>query len=456
MIGQSLWAHGEHLTRHREHEAHSGNHYLTNALGLICLGTAFLPDPRAERWLSHGRNILDREILRQFFADGLNYEGSLAYHGLALEICLLGMLLLDRIQRPLGEASRERLERALDVSLAVTRPDSSIPVIGDVDDGHILPLGQRPPRSQAHLLALGGALYGRSDLVEAGRLATTEIRWLRIEVPVHETSVPHQEPRSIQFPQGGLVVLRSASHHLTIDCGDPGSLGRGGHGHSDLLSFEAFAHNRPVIVDAGTYCYTADGEARNRYRSTKLHNTLLVDGRETLEPDGLWAFRQTATPRILRWSETEDLDVFSGEYEVPGRGILHCRTILFDRTMGGWLIEDKIRGIDRHALELRFHVPSTAIEMESQRVRVDLGNGVGVLVERIDGDLPNLVIAPATASPIYLTEHATTLIAITGEVTLPARCLTALVPYEGQCPDRAAIQAWARDRAHELHRNAPR
>ncbi|MFN0074294.1 MAG: alginate lyase family protein [Chloroflexota bacterium] len=453
-ISRCLWSHGLHIYRHLEHEEHSGNHYLANALGLIALGIAFHPAREAGQWLQRGQAILDEEILRQFYPDGVNYEGSLAYHGLALEIALLGYILLERVQLSLSETSLERLERALDVSLAITREDGTYPAVGDVDDGHILPLGTRTPRSQMHLLALGAVLFNRADCAVAAQASAQEVLWLlgpaarvRLDSLRQQAAV---EPESHGFKQGGVYVMRSGTQHLTLDCGNIGSLGRGGHGHADLLSFECFALGQPLIVDGGTFCYTANSEARHRYRGTAQHNTLMVDGQETLQPAGLWAFQEPAQPRVHHWSVTDISDIFSGEYELPGRGIAHQRSIVFDKARGAWLIADHVRGTGRHLMELRFHVPTTKVELLDAGARIEYSTGMKLLILRVEAEWAEVSSEPSAISSMYLQESPALAIILGGSGTLPARCLTAIVPYEGQCPDRASILEWARTWAHEL------
>jgi hypothetical protein len=449
-IARSLLAHGRHISRHPEHEEHSGNHYLANALGLIVLGHAFREAGEGRRWLELGQKIMEAEIPRQFYADGVNYEGSTAYHGLALEMALLGQVALQQNNLSLNAQSVERLLRALDVSLALTRADGTYPAIGDVDDGHILPLGVRPPRTQLHLLAQGAALFSRPDLAAAGLASAPEICWLLGATAVGRLNAlarESPEPTSSRlFPQGGLVIQQTASHHLVVDCGDVGSLGRGGHGHCDLLSFECFAQGSALVVDGGTFTYSGDPEARNRFRGVSQHNTLALDDRETLEPADLWSFKQTASPRLLRWSTGPDCDTFGGRYDLPGQGAQHERWIYFDRLRGAWLIDDRIIGQDVHHPVLRFHVPSREIHLGGDQARVTYAGSAKLLIQLISSEWAHIRIDRSSISPMYRQKQPSSVIVFEGSAMLPSRCLTALVPYEGQCPDRDSVREWARFR----------
>ena len=68
---------------------------------------------------------------------------------------------------------------------------------------------------------------------------------------------------------------------MVVDAGEVGMGGIGGHGHNDVLSFDLSAAGAPLLVDSGTYTYTADPAARQAMRSTAAHNALRIDGQET-------------------------------------------------------------------------------------------------------------------------------------------------------------------------------
>src|SRR5262249_17115177 len=88
-------------------------------------------------------------------------------------------------------------------------------------------------------------------------------------------------PASFQaLPDFGIFVYQFEHYQLTLRCGPVGQDGNGGHAHNDQLSFELAVEDKILVVDPGTYLYTPSCRRRNQFRSTSVHNTLVVPGRE--------------------------------------------------------------------------------------------------------------------------------------------------------------------------------
>jgi hypothetical protein len=73
------------------------------------------------------------------------------------------------------------------------------------------------------------------------------------------------------YPDFGLYIFRSEMVYLAVRCGRFGLVGNGGHAHHDQLSVELSLNGQDLIVDPGTYLYTALGARRNQYRSDRAH-----------------------------------------------------------------------------------------------------------------------------------------------------------------------------------------
>jgi uncharacterized heparinase superfamily protein len=170
-----------------------------------------------------------------------------------------------------------------------------------------------------------------------------------------------------------------------VDAGEVGMRGIGGHGHADVLSFDLWAAGAGVLVDSGTYTYSADAVLRQALRGTAAHNTVRIDAQDSSRLGTgrwLWLIENDARPLGVRWRSTADCDEFAGShtgYRRLGDLVTHTRRIAFDKTRRVWRIEDAIDGQGRHLVELFFH-PGVAFEIDGGAVRLQAPRGDVILV----------------------------------------------------------------------------
>lgn len=432
---RSLYMHGEFVATHLEKADVNGNHYLCDGVGLVFLGCFFRGSRRAEKWLSIGRELVAQEILHQTTADGVDFEQSTAYHRLVLEAFLTSFLLLrDCAGEDVPEKSWARLERMCEFVQAYTKPDGSVPLIGDADDGRIQILGSQGINDHRYLLSTAAILFDRTDFKQtAGRL-WEETFWLQGGTVREKFDAVGGEVAplaSAAFADGGVFVLRGAGSHVVIDCAEVGMNGRGGHGHNDILSFELFMNGCNVVTDCGAYLYTASREWRNRFRSTAFHNGVQVDGEEVnrfLGPDALWQLRYDAVPEGATLTCGERADTFCGSH----RGYLrltppvsHTREIVADKTTPRVVVTDRLEGPGEdvehveHAVTWRFHLdPRVTAHLQGRDVRLSCGAGDVWLTS----DLPAAftpALEPGWVSPSYGVKVPSTVVVWTGRATLP-------------------------------------
>jgi O-antigen/teichoic acid export membrane protein len=365
-VTASMQSHGRHIAANLEGSPLlRSNHYLSDVLGLMALGAVIAGDPAAARWRRLARRELDRQMLAQVHDDGVGFEASTSYHGLALEIFLLGRILSIQAWHLLSPKYDARLQRMLDVSRAIRHPDGRVPLFGDGDSGRVLPGGFDRPPTHDPLLWLGSMLLGTGRPVEGP--VDPEVAWtLGVCAWRAATELaPEPEPPSA-FPDGGLYVLRGGGCHAVVRCGDVGQNGAGGHAHNDVLSFE-LSYGIPFVVDSGTYAYTADPDARNAFRSSRAHNVVVVDDRELnpLPSRDMFRLPQVAHARVEHWQEsahtTRLVLSHDGYADGPG-GVLHRRTLELDRRTGRLSLVDELVGTGEHVVESLLHLaPGTAV-----------------------------------------------------------------------------------------------
>jgi hypothetical protein len=373
---KSLLQHGRYIAANLEYAGTNGNHYLSNGVGLLYLGLLFSDFTEAEAWRRKGEEIVWGEMPIQVYADGVDFEQGIGYQGLVTEFWYSSVLLADRLNLPVPPQARERLERMCEFMLSYTRPDGTFPQIGDNDDGRLAHLDEEPVGSHCRHLAVGGALFGRPDLLAGAQGALETAAWLCgpevLSMPADAAPLA-----SRAFAEGGFYVMRSTDAVTVVDAGDVGMRGIGGHGHADVLSFDLWAAGAPLLVDSGTGVYSADPVLRQVLRATRSHNVLTVDGQDSSRLSGgrwLWLIENDAHPHVTTWQSDAQCDVFEASHDGYARlpePVVHTRRMTFRKGQPGpsWRIDDSLTGRGSHLIELFFH-PAVAFDLNDNAARL--------------------------------------------------------------------------------------
>jgi uncharacterized heparinase superfamily protein len=446
---RGLFLHGEFVAAHLEKGDVNGNHYLSDGVGLVFLGSFFRRARRATRWRAIGRALVEQEIFNQVTPDGVDFEQATAYHRLVLEAFLTSYELLRRNGEDVPAACWTRLERMCEFVQAYTKPDGRTPLIGDADDGRVQILGAQSMTDHRYLLSSAAVLFRRGDFKSSSTRCWEETFWLLgaesldryRELPADQKSLT-----SAAFAKGGFYVLRAPGTHVIIDCGDVGLDGRGGHGHNDILSFELFLNGFTVITDCGAYLYTASREWRNRFRSTAFHNTVQVDDEELnrfVGPDALWQLHFDARPQGAVMRCGDRVDCFRGGHSGYMRltpPVSHTRECFVDKAAPRVLIRDRIEGDGQHRLAWHFHLdPAVAPELDGCDARLSCDGKVVWLLPDDTAATFSVGVESGWVSPSYGVKVPTKVLVwtTTSQVPLAASYLFADVRLTRK--ERAAV-----------------
>ena len=372
-VAASIEAHARHVLAHLEWSPEPrSNHYLAEIVGLIFMALHLPQTQQTDAWLGFAIRELGCEIDLQFREDGGNYEASTGYHRLSTEMALLGLAVvrglsperLDSVARaasqrlqvrppqpgtplalnqladgsrlPFAATTLLRLERAAELVLDATRADGSAVMIGDNDSGTLVRIGFDDGPANCHLgvVAIAGALFGRSDLQEASRrmaaagmlaLGLSQGRTLphgrdsfpsrsrRAEVsvaPMRRSKEAPEEARrcsvlplptevlqslvTAAYPEFGLYTFRNDRLFVSVRCFDPSLGGVWSHAHDDNLGLTVWFDGEDLVGDPGTYCYTSFPELRNLWRSAAAHAVPRQKGATVLSASSAFSATQRA------------------------------------------------------------------------------------------------------------------------------------------------------------------
>jgi Heparinase II/III-like protein/Heparinase II/III N-terminus len=344
----------------------ANNHLIAEAAGQYIASCAFPVFPKSARWRRLAALVLEREIVRQNFASGLNREQATDYHGFVAELFLAAAVEGELSKQALAPIVWERIRAMMDALAATTDARGRPPRQGDGDDGVGLLLDDPNYDRWQALLSTGRKLFGAPPWwpdIDDDDLRTP-LWTCAIAPPLLANNRP--SARLHHFRDSGQVFLRTGRGHDEIWCrcdhGPHGFLGIAAHAHADALSIEVRVGGVEILADPGTYCYHGDPRWRTYFRSTLAHNTLELLGRAQSIPGGPFLWTEHARTRLISADGLDEtLPQARWEAEHAGyktqAGPVHRRTVVLCRSSRTLTIEDDVLdvGSGKIPARLAFH-----------------------------------------------------------------------------------------------------
>jgi hypothetical protein len=366
-----------HVEQHLSHYFSPNTHLLGEALALYVAGQA-LPMLRASaRRAAIGRDVLLHEIGRQIAADGGHCERSTHYHRYTLDFYLLALVVAQLSHDPARTQFQLAVEHLARAARMLADDSGCMPHVGDDDGGAAFRIAGRPLDDIRDSLDAAAILTARPELGIAG--PTEEAMWLladerwapAFDARVRSTTAAAAEAsassalRSGRLADTGYCVSRSAGgQHLVFDAGRHGYL-NGGHAHADALSLTLTLGGAPLLIDPGTYCYTIDIDARDRMRSSALHNTLTLDHGSSSLGAGPFHWRRAADARLHRWRTDRRFDYIDASH--AGYPELEHRRRVLAMHDDLLIVADRVGGADTHRADVHWHLhPSWDVRLSAR------------------------------------------------------------------------------------------
>lgn len=345
-ILDSALAQLHYLSQHFEYE-HRANHLLENVKCLL-MGALFFEAPG---WRERALRELDEQLREQVLPGGCHYERSPMYHAILLDR-LLDLVSLD----PTLEPAREAAGRMLSFAGHIACPDGSLPLLGDSAAGIAPTLEQL--RARAKLLGIA----------------------------------PGHAPEGLSTRDGH--YLFRGTDWLLFDAAPSGPDESGAHQHADLLGFELWLGDIPVVVDAGAGHY-GEGPLRDALRSANEHAVVQVDGEGPADPWKSFRLARRGHPFGVRKQQRPN-GAFLVEAHHDGfahRGVSVRRRLLADPRRRLFTIKDRVRGPAHSAtVSLPLHPAiSVRIVAPHEALLLHAGQPIARVSARANGQPASLV-----------------------------------------------------------------
>ncbi len=399
---ESVYRHARAIVRKLSRYSSANNHLIGEAAGVYIASVTWGCWPQMRSWGLECKEILAQEAIIQNAEDGGNKEQAFSYQQFVLDFLLLAGLAARAAHEDFEADYWQRIERMMEFLCAMMDVAGNVPMIGDADDGYVVRLepkknrlgaggwglepeqdrkrAQRtlapasslqPPASESDnyrsLLATGAVLFNRADFARKVRRLDDKTRWL---LPAESLRAferlavsPGPAIARREFPQSGYYILGSKFDspdevRMVVDAGPLGYLSIAAHGHADALSIVLSVGGEEVLVDPGTYAYHTEPEWRRYFRSTRAHNTIVVDDCDQSTQSGNFMWSRHAIARCLHFGEHGSVQRFLGEHDgycALSDPIEHQREILYDTGLRMFTIKDILEGAGSHEVCQHWH-----------------------------------------------------------------------------------------------------
>lgn len=332
LLNSSVMNHIHHISNNLEiYGERRNNHYLCNLAGLV-IGYLSLEtsDFVNEQTIESVHQFIN-EINIQFYDDGGNFESSMGYHKLSLQVVLYTLLACKQANWKLIASKKtgdSRINKFISKDQIFQLPLNTLKKVynaiiflekcsvrtgdilnfGDNDSGCLLMkvedfVDQHEGSNINSLKSLiqnfrkafnedFDKLYVKSNsqnnsLVRSSRNSkNTGDMFLIGELNIDVCNVGECEP--IIFHDSGVALIRGKNFLVSLINTPVGQNGYGGHKHDDYLSVELF-HEKWILRDPGTFTYTEDTQNRNQLRDKYVHNGPFISASKSVSFPSLFA-----------------------------------------------------------------------------------------------------------------------------------------------------------------------
>lgn len=334
----------EFLVNYHRHATHimgnysaQGNHLLFEAQRMVCAGTFFPEYREAMTWRESGIGLLNREIRRQVYADGGQFELDPHYHLAAINIFCKALRMADvngfRTEFPAEYV--QIIKNMIEFYTNICFPDYSNPCFSDAK------LGERREEIKNY-----------KDWLKI----FPDCEWIRYYATEGREGQPLQYLSHASKTSGFFTFRNGWKEDATVMVVKAGPKGEW-HCQPDNGTFEMWFNGRNLFPDSGSFVYAGDSEVmklRNWFRQTCSHNTLTLDDRTMQTTESV--------TRLWKGEGNEQVLVTENPHY---DGLKHRRSVFFvDGTY--FVIVDEAVGEAQGTVNLSYHLCEGKVNVDAK------------------------------------------------------------------------------------------
>ncbi len=344
----------------------ANNHLISEYAGLF-LASSRWTFRDSEKWIGYSQKGLEKEIIKQHSAEGINKEEAAEYIQFITDFFLLSFITGERTNRPFSDRFRQQLYKIFCYINDFLDSEGNFPRYGDEDDGKCFILDFDERFNNFKSLLTSGAIIFKDELLKGrsnGFDLKNSILFGDKGRSVYDSIPDTRIIRSSKFfrDEGHFIFRKEEGKreiYLHFDAAPLGYLSIAAHGHADALSFLLNVDGQPVFIDPGTYTYHTEPEWRQYFIGTLAHNTVRIENKNQAMNGGptLWIKHYDIDIQAVESDGNRDRVKASHNGYLPD-GAIHQREIIFNRLLNEFLINDTIivKGKRTLRVEFPFHI----------------------------------------------------------------------------------------------------
>ena len=321
--------HGEFILSNYSDE---GNHLLFEAQRMVYAGVFFPEFKDAATWRESGINILNREIKKQVYNDGGQFELDPHYHLAAINIFCkaLNIADLNGFRNEFPQEYLNTIENMIVFYANISFPDYTNPCFSDAKLTN--------KKEMLKNYRSWSKMFPKNQFIKY--LATDG----------KEGALP--EYLSKGFLKSGFFVFRNSwgtdATQMVVKAGPKAFW----HCQPDNGTFELWFNGKNLFPDSGSYVYAGEGEVmeqRNWHRQTCVHNTVTLNNKN---------LDQTESVTKL-WQPEGNVQILVTE-NPSYKNLKHRRSVFFvDNSY--FVIVDEMVGSQKGSINLHYQMPKGKI-----------------------------------------------------------------------------------------------
>ncbi|MGQ7947320.1 heparin-sulfate lyase HepC [Flavobacterium sp. WC2509] len=363
-----------------DHYAADGNHRLFEAQRTLFAGASFPEFNDAQKWRKSGIDVLNTEIKKQVYPDGVQFELSPVYHAATIDIFTKAYKGAQKagIENEFPASYKQTVEKMAMAFINITFPNYNQPMFGDS--------WQAKKEFRQNQFSNWSTIFPKNKFIQY--FATD--------------GKQGEKPNwfSNALSTAGFYTFRNGwdekSTIMVLKASPPGEF----HAQPDNGTFELWVKGRNFTPDTGCFVYSGDAEImkkRDWYRQTRVHSTLTLDNQNMV----------ITKAQQNKWETGKNLDILT--YTNPSYTDLnHQRTVLFiDQKY--FLIIDKVIGKATGNLGVHFQLKEDSkpvFDKTKNSVNTTYTDGNNLLIQSLNTDKVSLNEEEGKVSYAYAKEIA--------------------------------------------------